>query len=398
MRKLLMLLVLAAPIQAQTPDTTYSVGPDLGNAAGIYPHYFRLTRRDSLMGVVLQGNANAGSCANAWCAIVSLGANSMSQSGGTFGSFNAAAHEVVRVWNSTHPGDTLSTPVVVPPVVVPPVDTTPKPPVVTPPDTTTAIVATTRITCPAGKYRTCYSVTERGVQAGRVYQYDTTAARRWIAGRGVVDFTPRYTTLTAAAERVILDWHITTIPSDSTPKVDTTHKTITVYDTVRTTITMPPDTLRPRVIMPVDTIYMRAGDPPLILQTGDTIKLPIRVLPKCSCTSSIDTATHLIPAGVAVKDAGVDTVGLHIYDWPSRVGSNSVYLGTQFLGQVIQDAAGQWFAYRKIADQMVMPRDSVAYATKAAAMQALAGTPTTGPASPGLQNPQTPELPRSVIP
>lgn len=382
MRKLwLLLLVLPIVMQAQTPDTTYKVSPDYGSAVShdtnsIYPHYYIVTRRDSTMGIILQGDSRAGSCANVWCALVPQYVNTSvnySQSGGTFSSFDDAAREAVRVWNLSHPGDTLSTP-----VVVPPVDTTPKPPVVGYDTTYTQ----TSIACPSAAYKTCYNIRQNGVLAGRVYQQNTTRSLRWEAGRGTVAFSPLYSTLKAGARRVIDDWHITYIPPvDSGKKVDTVIVTrvdsfpVYHYDTVTVTKY---DTLPGKI----DSVFITRT-------VHDTVTI------KCDTVVPVDTVEHLIQNGLSVQDAGVDTVGLHIYDWQSRVGEYSVYLGTRKLGVMsYQDGPPRvWFVYRYTPGAMVMPIDSISYPSMVAAMKALAQPQQAAPASLNI----APELPRAVL-
>lgn len=346
---------------------------------GVYTHRYTLTRADSMLGVVIQGTDSpyAGSCRNAWCALVPSNAtNGVGQSGGTFSSFSAAAHEVVRVWNVLH----LST-FTPPPVVSPPSDTTPSTPAPSPVDSS---YTTTRIDCPSATYRTCYNIRHAGILVGWVRQYDTTASRRWEPGRDNAALPgPLETTLKAAALRLVL------LPLPTTPSVpiDTAHHRVDIFDTVRTTVTMPPDTLRPRVILPVDTVLMRVGDPPLVLQAGDTVKIPIKVLPPCTCggtpttgdVPATDTIPHTLPSGTTLGQVqGADTTGLHIYDWPSRVGENNVYLGTVYLGRVQEQTATRWLAYRYLVsdpDPVLLRRDCATYATKALAMQALATYP-----------------------
>lgn len=78
---------------------------------------------------------------------------------------------------------------------------------------------------------------------------------------------------------------------------------------------------------------------------------------------------------VAVPPAPVpppgDTTGVFVYDIPSRVGENNVFKGTTYLGRVMVDNVGQWFAYRYTAGQSLMPV-SGPYASQAAAMAGLA--------------------------
>lgn len=264
------LALFSANAHSQTPDTSYTASADRGSPTNLYLHYFTLTRRDSTMGFVLNGGPQAGSCANVWCALVpGTSPNSYGQSGGTFSGFNAAAHEVVRVWNTRHPGDTLVTPA--------PVDTTPAPtPAPTGYDTT---YTQTRVTCSAGRYKTCYVIRQNGVEAGRVYQEDTTASLRWVAGRGTVDFTPKYSTLKAAARRVIDDWHITPVPP--TPG--------------------PVDTLHVHYLIVTDTMFLRPGDSVTLQPDSNHIIIPVKVVkPDTVVITKVRVDTVKVPCDTPV--------------------------------------------------------------------------------------------------
>jgi hypothetical protein len=69
-----------------------------------------------------------------------------------------------------------------------------------------------------------------------------------------------------------------------------------------------------------------------------------------------------------------DTTGLFVYDIPSRTGENNVFKGTAYLGRVMVDSVGQWFAYRYTDGQSLMPM-SGPYPSREAAMTALATVP-----------------------
>jgi hypothetical protein len=221
MKRLATLLCLMSTLTVQAKaqqDTTYTRGTNLGSEIGIYPEYYRLTRIDSLLGVVLRGNDQAGSCANVWCALVpGVALNSLGQSGGTFTSFNDAAHEVVRVWNLAH----LST--YKPPVVVPPVDTT---------HAIDSSYTTIRIVPDPTGAITGYRVYHRDTLVGTAIQAQ---AGRWSAyppNRTVAIAT--YSTLRAASYALVHYYQYPPVVTPPTSRVDT----VIVYDTVKTTITI----------------------------------------------------------------------------------------------------------------------------------------------------------------
>ena len=194
--------------------------------------------------------------------------------------------------------------------------------------------------------------------------------------------------------------HVPVVRYDTTVKYDTTHANIALVDTIRTTVQkqdtvhyqfviwdtvywhlkqdtikpppviLPTDTVQTKLILPVDTVYMRVGDPPISFQYGDSIKIPIRVLPRCTCSMPIDTVAHVLTQGLTPAQAGVDTIGIHIYDWPTRSGDNSVYLNAQFVGRIMQDNNGNWIVYRSQSGTIVMPADSVPYPSKLEALKA----------------------------
>lgn len=313
------LALFSANAHGQTPDprqdTTYTVSPDQPNVT--YAHYYRLTRGDSVMGFVLNGadTPYAGSCRNVWCALVPTAPNVIAQSGGTFSSFNDAAHEVVRYWNVAH----LST--FVPPVTPVPVDTVPTP--VPPQPTVDSSYTTTRVACPAGKWLTCYNIRRSGELAGWVWQRDTSASRRWVPGRGSSQLPGPYeTTLRAAALRVALSF----TPS---PSIDTIHKTVYVFDTVRTTVTMPPDTVWNHIPITVyDTTHV-----PVVIKDSTPVAFNEPELPRHM--EEMDAMLASARASDTVTRQYMDLVGKQLV---ARTDS----LGRYVCGNIVQfDSAGK---------------------------------------------------------
>lgn len=340
MKKLLMLMLcIAAPARAQTPDTSYTVGPDQGNAAGIYPHSFILTRKTSTLGVVIQGNAQAGSCANVWCALVPS-SSGFGQSGGTFSSFNAAAHEVVRVWNQSHPGDTLITPVVVPP----PVDTTKK---------IDSSYSTVRISPNPEGAVTAYYVYHGDARVGTVIQ---APAGRWSAYLNTATQPlATYTTLKASAQRLVHEFLFTVTPTpvDTTKRVDTVTVTRTVRDTV--------------IVTKYDTLPGRIDSVIITRPVYDTVTV-VRVdtVTKAIGTDTVWTYVQANPTNpLGGGDFKQGIAWFNAYD-----AYKAVFWQGNFVGLVAANNDSTWRVYLHISNQMEMPSQGD-YPTLQAALQRL---------------------------